>query len=104
MGNEQSNIRVRTNRQLREPDMYMVIMHNDDFTTMEFVVRVLRVVFHKNEIEAESLMLTVHKNGIATVGTYTRDLAQSKAQKAMDMARKEGFPFKLTVESDALPF
>lgn len=85
--------------------MYKVVMHNDDFTTMEFVVKVLRTVFHKQEIEAEQLMLTVHRSEKATVGLYTYDIAQSKAQKAMQMARAEGFPFKLTVEvDDPLPF
>lgn len=104
MGNEQSNVRTRTQRQLREPKMYIVVMHNDDFTTMEFVVKILRVVFRKNEVDAEQLMLTVHRIGKATVGIYTYDIAQSKAQKAMAMARAEGYPFKLTVEPEELPF
>lgn len=104
MPKEQSNVRTRSRLDLKSPDMYRVIMHNDDFTTMEFVVEVLRVVFRKEEAEAEQLMLTVHKSGQATVGIYTLDMAQSKCQKAMRMAREQGFPFKLTYESDGLPF
>ena len=86
--------------------MYRVIMHNDDFTTMEFVVDVLRKVFFKPEEEANQLMLKVHKEGKATVGLYTLDIAVSKSQKAMRMARDQGFPFKLTWEPEErdLPF
>lgn len=80
--------------------MYRVIMHNDDFTTMEFVVEVLRRVFFKDEAEAETLMMTVHRSGAATVGLYTFDIASSKVQKATRMAREQGFPFKMTIEAD----
>lgn len=86
--------------------MYKVIMHNDDFTTMQFVVMVLKTVFFKPEAEAQQLMLTVHKEGKAVVGIYTLDIAVSKCQKAMRMAREHSFPFKLTwePEEDELPF
>ena len=86
--------------------MYRVIMHNDDFTTMEFVVEVLRKVFFKPAEEANQLMLKVHKEGKATVGLYTLDIAVSKSQKAMRMARDQGFPFKLTWEPEErdIPF
>lgn len=84
--------------------MYMVIMHNDDFTSMEFVVMVLKTVFRKPAEEAQRLMLMVHRQGQATIGIYTLDIATSKSQKAMRMAREAGFPFKLTVEPDNLPF
>lgn len=80
--------------------MYKVIMHNDDFTTMEFVVEVLKTVFFKQEAEAEQLMLQVHRAGSAVVGLYTYDIAISKVQKAMRMAREKGYPFKLTYEKD----
>ena len=67
----------------------------------DFVVKVLRQVFYKDQASAEALMLTVHREGQATVGLYTYDMAVSKCQKAMRMAREEGFPFKLTYEKDA---
>lgn len=106
MPSEQSNIREHTRYYNDYPKMYNVIMHNDDFTPMEFVVRILRTVFYKNLVEAEQLMLTVHNKGLASVGCYTYDVAYSKSQKAMDKARQEGYPFKLTVEpdEDLLPF
>ena len=91
---------------IREPERYEVVLHNDDFTTMEFVVDVLRKVFFKPEEEANQLMLKVHKEGKATVGLYTLDIAVSKSQKAMRMARDKGFPFKLTWEPEErdIPF
>lgn len=106
MAKQQSDVRERTRLSHVFPRMYRVIMHNDDFTTMEFVVDVLRKVFFKPEEEANQLMLKVHKEGKATVGLYTLDIAVSKSQKAMRMARDQGFPFKLTWEPEErdLPF
>ena len=106
MAKQQSDVRERTRLSHDIPRMYRVIMHNDDFTTMEFVVEVLRKVFFKPEEEANQLMLKVHKEGKATVGLYTLDIAVSKSQKAMRMARDQGFPFKLTWEPEErdLPF
>lgn len=82
-------------------------MHNDDFTTMEFVVEMLRTVFFKSVEEATELMLKVHHEDKAIIGVYSYDIAMSKAQMAMQMAKEEGFPFRLTVEPeelDDLPF
>ena len=106
MAKQQSDVRERTRLSHDIPRMYRVIMHNYDFTTMEFVVDVLRKVFFKPEEEANQLMLKVHKEGKATVGLYTLDIAVSKSQKAMRMARDQGFPFKLTWEPEErdLPF
>lgn len=78
---------------------YDVIMHNDDVTTMEFVVAVLIAVFFKSAAEAEELMMKIHVEGQAIVGTYnSKDVAQSKACKAEAMARSSMFPLQLTVE------
>ena len=104
MPQEQSNVRERTRLNTSSPKMYNVIMHNDDFTTMEFVVMVLKSVFYKSAYDAEQLMLTVHHKGQAIVGLYTLDIAVSKSQKAMRMAREQGFPFELTWEPEELPF
>lgn len=81
---------------LREPRRYKVFIHNDDFTTMEFVVMILTNVFFKSEAEAETLMLAVHHSGNAVVGIYSYDVAVSKVSKAVDLARKEGYPLRLT--------
>lgn len=75
-----------------------MIMHNDDFTTMDFVVGILIDIFHKDEAEAQRLMLMVHKSGRAAVGTYPYDIAATKVQTAMSRAKEEGFPFRMTIE------
>ena len=82
MPKEQSSVRERQRTDLREPRRYKVIIYNDDFTTMEFVVMILIRVFHKSESEAEQLMMQVHHSGQGVVGIYTYDIAQSKVQCA----------------------
>ena len=82
---------------LREPRRFKVTIFNDDFTTMEFVVKILTTVFFKSTMEAEALMMQVHKSESAVIGIYTYDIARSKVQKATRMAREEGFPLRLTV-------
>lgn len=100
MPKEKSNIKQRIGISLKEPSMYKVIMYNDDFTTMDFVVKVLKIVFHKDENTAQKLMLKVHKQGKAQIGLYTFDMAVTKCNKAMSMARDEGFPFRVTCEPE----
>ena len=95
MAKEQTAVRDRTDTNLREPRRYKVIIYNDDFTTMEFVVLVLTSVFFKSAEEAEALMLAVHKSGSAVVGIYSYDVAISKVRKATMMAREENFPLRL---------
>jgi len=84
--------------ELREPDMFRVLLHNDHYTTMEFVIEVLRVVFHKSIIEATKIMLDVHRKGIGVVGTFTYDIAQTRAARVTQMAREREFPLRCTVE------
>lgn len=98
MPQEQSQIRERQHTDLREPRRYKVTIYNDDFTTMEFVVKVLIEIFFKTEAEAEQLMLNVHRSDKAVVGIYSYDIAMSKVQKATLMARNEGFPLRLSYE------
>lgn len=83
---------------IEEPRLYKVIFHNDDFTTMEFVTEVLRQVFDKSADQAVMLMMRVHREGQAIVGTYSYDVAMTKASIATSMAREEGFPLKITCE------
>lgn len=90
--------RTRQRLHTAEPPMYCVRMHNDDVTTMDFVVMVLSVVFFKTEKDATKLMLEIHNHGSAIVGTYPLDIALSKADKAHKLAKSNGFPLKLTVE------
>lgn len=95
-----SKVIERANIKAKEPRKYKVIMYNDDFTTMEFVVAILNIIFNKNFEEANKIMMEVHKTGKGIAGVYTYDIAISKANKTMLMAKEEGFPFKLTVEEE----
>lgn len=82
------------------PRRFKVIFHNDDYTTQEFVVYVLMRFFHKSESEAQHIMLTVHHKGAAVAGVYTKDVAETKAQQVMDLAREHGMPLLLTTEPE----
>ena len=83
---------------IKKPKNYKVIMNNDDYTTMEFVIEILVKIFNKSVIEAEKIMLDVHKKGRGVAGIYSYDIAITKVATAMSMAKSEGFPFKLTTE------
>ncbi len=85
---------------LTEPPMYRVILHNDHFTAMDFVVEVLMRVFHKPPAEATKIMMDVHKRGNGVCGVYTYDLAVTKVRKVHAMARSRGFPLKCSFEQD----
>ena len=100
MPQEQSNVRERQKNNLKEPRRYKVIIHNDDFTTMEFVVEVVKTVFYLSNEKAEELMLQVHHANKAVVGIYTYDIAVSKTEKATNMAREQGLPLRLAVEPE----
>ncbi|MCI5580280.1 MAG: ATP-dependent Clp protease adaptor ClpS [Phocaeicola plebeius] len=100
MPQEQSSIQERQRIRFQEPRRYKVLIHNDDFTTMEFVVKVLVQVFFKSPAEAEVLMLKVHHSGQAVVGVYSYDIAQSKVRKALGMAQRENFPLRFSVKPE----
>ncbi len=93
-----SSLKERTDNRVKEPKQYNVIMLNDDFTTMEFVVSVLVDIFRKDEVTAQAIMMNVHKNGQAVVGKYPYDIAVTRVNTVHDRARSEGFPFRMTVE------
>lgn len=80
--------------------MYRVLLHNDNYTTMEFVVGVLISVFYKSSEDAARIMLNVHHQGIGVCGIYTYDVADTKIKKVEKMARKKDFPLKCTMEKD----
>lgn len=83
---------------LKKPPLYKVLLHNDDFTTMEFVVYVLQTVFGLPEAEAFHIMLKVHLEGIGVAGIYTYEVAEMKAAKVMELARAREYPLLCTVE------
>lgn len=84
--------------ELTEPNLWNVLFHNDDKTTMQFVVAVLLEIFHKSVEEAMEIMLTVHNNGKAVVGTYTFEIAEDKMNATIHAAQAHGFPLKVTIE------
>jgi len=81
--------------------MYRVLLHNDDYTTMDFVVHVLKTIFHKNEQESERIMLAVHEKGKGVCGIYTREIAQTKVEQVKVLAKQNQFPLLATYEIDA---
>lgn len=88
--------RVKT----KKPQLYRVVMHNDDYTTQEFVVFVLKQFFRKEDTEAHHIMLKVHMTGKAIVAVYTKDIAETKINQVTDYAREHGHPLQLTMEPD----
>lgn len=84
--------------ELQEPRRFRVLLHNDDYTTMEFVIAVLREIFRKTEEEASAIMLSVHEKGIGQCGVYTHEIAETKVAQVHTRARRAGFPLKCTLE------
>ena len=88
----------REEEKLKEPREYMVVLLNDNYTTREFVVEILQLVFHKNPQEAKKIMLNVHHKGRGMVGVYTWDIANTKVNQVHSIARQFDFPLKCVVE------
>jgi ATP-dependent Clp protease adaptor protein ClpS len=84
----------------REPSLYRVVLLNDDYTTMDFVVHVLETVFHKSSSEATRIMLSVHKKGAGICGCYTREIAETKVVTVHELAARKKFPLKCTMEKE----
>ncbi len=91
---------TRVRPQLKPPVRYRVLMHNDDYTTMEFVVQVLRSVFRKPLPEAVDIMLQIHTNGLGVCGVYTAGVAETKISEVHTLARQEGFPLRCSMEPE----
>ena len=89
---------VRDKEELKEPSLYKVLLHNDDYTTMDFVVMVLETVFNKDTTEATRIMLNVHNQGVGIAGVYTREIGETKITVVHDMARKNQYPLKCSLE------
>jgi ATP-dependent Clp protease adaptor protein ClpS len=89
---------VQTDQEIREPKMYRVLLHNDDYTTMEFVIEVLVSVFHKPAADATRIMLDVHKKGVGVCGVYTYDIAASRVAMVHKLAREREFPLKCSLD------
>ncbi len=96
--NHQTDTLIRGEDDLQEPPLYKVILHNDDYTTMDFVVMILERVFNKTTEEATRVMLNVHLEGHGTAGVYTREVGETKTATVHKMSRKSQYPLKCTLE------
>jgi len=86
--------------ELEEPKMFKVLLHNDDYTSMVFVIEILTGIFHKTSTEAEKIMLHIHETGKAICGVYSFEIAQTKAQQVKQKAKQNEFPLLATIEQD----
>jgi len=94
----EEQVEQETEQEVKEPPMYRVLLHNDDYTTMEFVVELLMHIFNKSIEEATRIMLNVHRSGKGVCGIYTYEVAETKVEMVHELASKRGFPLKSTME------
>jgi len=92
------DLQIKDQTELQPPQMFRVILHNDHFTTMEFVVDILEKIFHKTAREATHIMLDVHRGGSGICGVYSYDIARTKVSQVQALARAQEFPLKCTFE------
>jgi len=95
-----TSVITRTKPKTKKPSMYKVLMLNDDYTPMEFVVDVLQHIFQKNREEATQIMLHVHQKGVGVCGVYTYEIAETKVTQTVDYARKNQHPLQCTLEKE----
>jgi ATP-dependent Clp protease adaptor protein ClpS len=96
----ESDVLTESETKLEEPKLFKVLLHNDNFTTMDFVVYVLEYVFNRSEVESFSIMLKVHTEGVGIAGVYPYEIATMKAEKTMNLARAREYPLLCTVEEE----
>lgn len=96
----QTGIATETRKKVQKPPRFKVLLHNDDYTTMEFVVMLLMAVFHKSEDDAYAIMMAVHLAGVGIAGVYPFEIAEAKVSKAMELARANQFPLLCTIEEE----
>jgi len=94
------DVLTESETKLEKPKLFKVLLHNDDFTTMDFVVWVLQYVFNRNDPDAISIMLKVHNEGLGIAGVYPYEVANMKANKAMNLAKAREYPLLCTVEEE----
>jgi ATP-dependent Clp protease adaptor protein ClpS len=96
----EEGVAIRERPKTRRPPMYRVLLHNDDYTAMEFVIEILMTYFEKTVTEATRIMLQVHHSGIGVAGVYTRDEAETRMTIVIDAARDQGYPLQMSMEPD----
>ena len=90
--------RTKKKEEIQRPKRYRVLLHNDDYTTMEFVVWILQSVFHHDETTATEIMLHVHRNGMGVAGIYSREVAEARVSKVEALAKAHEFPLRTSME------
>ncbi|MFP3089403.1 ATP-dependent Clp protease adaptor ClpS [Treponema sp. TIM-1] len=93
-----TELRTKKEEKVKEPEEFRVILLNDHYTTMDFVVDILILIFHKNEIDANQIMMDVHRKGRGIVGVYSWDIATTKTEQVHIMAREHDFPLRCIIE------
>lgn len=91
---------TRSEQQVQHPRMWRVLLHNDDYTTQEFVVWVLETIFHKPHAEAFTIMMSVHRSGLGVAGVFTRDVAETKVKATERLAEEHEYPLLVTMEPE----
>ncbi len=86
--------------QTRRPELYRVVLHNDDYTSMEFVVAILESIFSKSPAEAHRVMMHVHQAGIGVAGVYTHEVAETKVAEVRELAKEAGYPLRASFEEE----
>ncbi len=95
--------RVKPKQKLQRPRLYKVILLNDDYTSMEFVVLVLQHVFHHGESSAQAIMLNIHRTGAGIAGVFTYEIAETKVSQVLELAQQQEYPLQCTMEPDGDP-
>ena len=98
MSDKKGSIATKDRSEVREPSLYKVLLHNDDYTSMEFVIAILERIFKKNTTEASKIMLSVHQDGVGIAGVYTREICETKVSLVHDLARQSEYPLRCTME------
>ena len=95
----ESSVTTEHTLEVKEPKLYKVLLHNDDYTTMEFVISILETVFHKSPNDAAQIMLNVHNEGVGIAGVYTKEICETKISVVHQLAKKNEFPLRCSMET-----
>lgn len=96
--NTDHSVLTEDKTEIKEPRLYKVLLHNDDYTSMEFVISILETIFHKSPPDATKIMLNVHNRGVGIAGIYTKEICETKISVVHQLAKKNEFPLRCSME------